>query len=91
MGVTPFYNSEIMEITSNPFQYTLNIIQKGDLITNALNKLSKENWKYIDTFNDGKYTHFILIKKSVEAQYVEIPTPIYSTLNKENSSEKIIT
>jgi|TARA_B110001469_G_C9584357_1_gene289823 hypothetical protein len=40
----------------------INLVIKGDLITGSLRLLSMHNWKYLNAFQSGKYTHFLLEK-----------------------------
>ena len=56
---TPFSNS----IGKHDLKkYPINIFQKGDLITRALNILSNYGWEYKSTFSDNKFLYFMVIR-----------------------------
>ena len=75
---TPFMNKFD---TSN-----INLDTKGDLITNSLRLLSMHNWKYLNTFQIGKYTHFLLEKSHAIKQTASQSTLIDSNKNDDFSN-----
>ena len=71
---TPFYNKKS---SSN----IINIIEKDNLISHALDGLNLEGWHVKSTFNDNKYFYFLLVKNIVTEQK-------YSLLNNSSANNK---